>query len=502
MNNQPEAYEVAIIGLGPVGSALANILGQSGVRIVVLDRETSGYHLPRAVMFDDEIMRVFQSMGLANKMESISEVGGGARFIDADGNTLAHWARPQELSSNGWYVNYRFHQPDLENVLREGFGRYPKIFEKWGCEVTDLQQNHEGVTVTYRKTPTNATKTLRAAYGVGCDGTRSFTRSCINPEIQDLGFCEPWLVIDLLMRNPREIKNRESIHYCESDRSGTFVFLGDKRKRWEFRLNPDDRSEDICKPDFIWSLLERWISPAEAEIERATVYTFHSTIAKQWHDRRLFIAGDAAHQTPPFMGQGMCAGIRDAANLGWKLQAVLQNEAPEALLESYQIERYPHVKEYIDLTIKMGHMINRTASAIISGNATDPKDGPQTMSQLKPSLGPGLGIGSSPLIGGLFPQLKLSSGNLLDEDIGNGFVLISSASFQSEVTEIDRERFQKCNVTILNDTTDDLETWFKNRSIGAILLRPDRYILGTATNYSDLLDLLAFFENDSRKFCK
>mgnify|MGYP001252116432 CR=1 FL=1 len=494
MTAQVQKFDVAIIGLGPVGSTLANILGQYGIKTVALDREDTAYHLPRAVMFDDEIMRIFQSLGLSEKMQEISEVGGGARFVDADGTTLAHWSRPEVLSPNNWYINYRFHQPDLENVLRDGFKRYPEVTEYWGCDVTRLEQDASRVTVNYRESSTSSDKTLQASYVVGCDGGRSFTRNFINPEIEDLGFHEPWLVIDLLLKNRQEIDSRESFHFCEPERSGTYVFLGKKRKRWELRLNSDDNPDEICKPEFIWPLLERWTTPDEAELERATVYTFHSTITKQWQDGRLFIAGDAAHQTPPFMGQGMCAGIRDAANLGWKLLAVLKQGRPESLLETYQSERKPHVKEYIDLTIQMGQMINRTASAIVAGNATNPKDGPQTLGQLKPTLGPGLSVGLSPLIGSLFPQPKLQSGNLLDDYIGNGFALITSMSFQAEMTEKEREKFKNFGIAILSDATDDLETWFNSHDVGAVLLRPDRYILGTVDTPTDLTGLLAFFE--------
>jgi len=502
MSTSKSNFDVAIIGLGPAGCTLANILGQYGVKTVALDREIEAYHLPRAVMFDDEIMRVFQSLGLSEKMLEIVEVGGGASFVDADGTSLVHWSRPQVVSTNNWCVNYRFHQPDLENVLRNGFRRYSQITEIWGCDVTSLSQNDDDVTVNYRQSTTRSDKTLRAAYVVGCDGARSFTRDCINTEIEDLGFHEPWLVIDLLVKNPQKIENRESIHYCESERSGTFVFLGSKRKRWELRLNPDDKPEEICKPEFIWPLLKRWISPAEAQLERATVYTFHSTLTKQWRAGRLFIAGDAAHQTPPFMGQGMCAGIRDVANLGWKLSAVLKKGYPDTVLDTYQSERKPHVNEFINLTIQMGQIINRTASAIVAGNATNPKDGPQSVSQLKPSLGPGLRVGSSPLTGHLFPQPKLQSGNLLDDEIGNCFALVTSLSFRTKMKENELEAFKTLRVAILSDVSDDLQAWFQFHDLGAVLLRPDRYILGTAKTTTDLSSLLDFFEEKSREFRK
>ena len=487
-------FDVAIIGIGPVGSVLANILGQYDIKTVLLDRVTSAYQLPRAVMFDDEIMRIFQSLGLSKKMQEISEVGGGARFLDANGNILAHWTRPLEQSSNAWHVNYRFHQPDLENILREGFKRYSKVSDYWHCEVTNLQQDRDSVIVNYREGSESSEKTLRASYVVGCDGAHSITRGYINPEIEDLGFHEPWLVIDLLMKTPQKVLNRDSFHFCEPERSGTYVFLGSKRKRWELRLNPDDNPEDICKPDFVWPLLKRWISPEEADIERATVYSFHSTIAKKWREKRLFIAGDAAHQTPPFMGQGMCAGIRDAANLGWKIPAVLKQGKPDRLLDTYQSERKPHVNEFIDLTIQMGQIINRTASAIIAGNATNPEDGPQTLGQLKPNLGSGLKASLSPLIGSLFPQPRLQSGNLLDDDIGNSFALITSIPFQAKMTTEACKRLKNLGIAIISDPTIDLMAWFKTHKVEAVLLRPDRYILGVAELPSDLTNMLTFFE--------
>jgi 3-(3-hydroxy-phenyl)propionate hydroxylase len=493
MNDHIETYDVAIIGLGPVGSTLANILGQNGIKTVALDRENTTYHLPRAVMFDDEIMRIFQSLGLSKKMLEISEVGGGASFVDAEGNILVQWTRPLVQSSNAWHVNYRFHQPDLEKILREGYKYYPEVREYWNCEVTNLQQDKNIVTVDYREGPAGSEKKLLASYVVGCDGAHSFTRGYINPETEDLGFHEPWLVVDLLMKKPQKIENRESFHFCEPKRSGTFVFLGSKRKRWEIRLNPDDRPEEICKPEFIWPLLQRWISPEEADLERVTVYTFHSTLTKEWRDRRLFIAGDAAHQTPPFMGQGMCAGIRDAANLGWKLSTVLKQDRPDTFLDTYQSERKPHVNEFIDLTIQLGQIINRTASAIVAGNATNPEDGPQTLGQLKPTLGPGLSAGLSPLIGSLFPQPKLQSGNLLDDDIGNAFALITSLTFRDKMTDQENKRFKDLGIIIISDATEDLLEWFKINDVGAVLLRPDRYILGAAVIPSDLNDLFEFF---------
>ena len=193
------------------------------------------------------------------------------------------------------------------------------------------------------------------------------------------------------------------------------------------------------------------------------------------------------------MGQGMCAGIRDVMNISWKLKEILRNGASETLLESYQIERHHHVKKYIDLTIQMGKMINQTSSEIVAGNATNPKKGPQTLSQFKPSLGSGLRIGASPLIGSLFPQPRINSGNLLDEYLGSNFALIVSSAFKQKLTEFDFKQFSEKDIKIVTEQTDQLELWFEKKGVGAVLLRPDRYILGIANKHSDLERLLACF---------
>lgn len=485
-----ETFDVAIIGLGPVGSALANILGQYDISTVILDKEAAAYHLPRAVAFDDEIMRVFQTLGLSAQMEEITEVGGGVMFVDGDGRTFVDWSRPQVLSPNNWYVNYRFHQPDLENVLRQGMTRFPCITARWGCEVTGLDQEEDGVTLRYRDVATGTDKELRTAYVVGCDGARSFTRDCMTAPVEDLGFREPWLVVDLVMKEPEAVMARESYHYCEPERAATSVFLGAKRKRWEFRLNPGDDPKEIAKPENVWRLLERWIGPDRADLERATVYTFHSTIAESWRDGRLFIAGDAAHQTPPFMGQGMCAGIRDAANLGWKLERVLKQGAPDVLLESYQSERRPHVYAFIDLTVQMGQLINRTTAAIVAGNATHPEDGPQKLVQLKPTLGPGLSAGDTASTGHLFPQPRLSSGELLDDRIGSGPALILTPEFRKSLSTAIENIIGAEGMTVIDDTSPELQEWFAAAGTKCALLRPDRYVLGTANSESELGDLL------------
>lgn len=186
MNGHPDgSFEVAIIGLGPVGTTLANLLGQLGVSTVAFESSQAISQQPRAVTFDDEVMRIFQTIGLSEKVGRITEVGSGAKFIDKNGKTVVHWERPMKRTPNGWFLNYRFNQPELEQTLRSGFGRFSSITQKLGCEVTDLQQDDAGVTVTYKDQGEEYSS--RAAYVVGCDGGRSFTRAKIGATFEDLG---------------------------------------------------------------------------------------------------------------------------------------------------------------------------------------------------------------------------------------------------------------------------------------------------------------------------
>ena len=244
----------------------------------------------------------------------------------------------------------------------------------------------------------------------------------------------------------------------------------------------DDDPETICDPASVWGILAPWITPAEAELERAAIYTFHSMIADSWQQGRVFIAGDSAHQTPPFMGQGMCAGLRDAANLAWKLHAVLQRTAPADLLATYHSERTEHVRAYIELTINLGQLINATMRSVTTGGAAAPEDGPQKLSQLKPALGPGVSAGTMALADPLFPQIDAD----LDMRIGYRPALICDADLPPDL-------LARCRASgIVPETRPDagLRDWLRGAGYGAVLVRPDRTIMGAVAHADDAARLL------------
>ena len=306
--------------------------------------------------------------------------------------------------------------------------------------------------------------------------------------MNDLGFHERWLVIDVLLKRARDDLGDYSLQHCDPRRPATYVRGTGTRRRWEITVLPDEDSNDVAQPAKVWELLSRWLTPEDAELERAAVYTFHSAIAQQWRNGRLLLAGDSAHQTPPFLGQGMCAGIRDAANLAWKLAAVIRDDASADLLDTYQSERQPHVREFIELAIRLGGVINTKAieAGLAAGQARE--NAPVKLEVKKPLLGPGLAFGDLPLAGHLAPQFILNDGSRSDDRIGYSHVLLA----ENMAALLSRPALSQPGLKIL--TSEDAEgigPWLREHGIIVALVCPDRYIRGTARNDAEVEGLIA-----------
>ena len=491
MNEIPtaSAYDVVIVGRGPVGSTLANLLGLSGVRTLVLEREASSYHLPRAVHFDDESMRVFQTIGLAEAMLPHLILSPGMRFLDARGELLLDWPRTRELTPMGWHLSYRFHQPDLEEILNTGLSRWPHVAVRTRCDVFAIEQDQSGARLRYEDLCTGQLIEVATRYVVGCDGARSLVRRFIGSGMEDLGFHERWLVTDVLLKRERPDLGDFSLQFCNPERPATYIRGTGNRRRWEITVRPEEDATAAVEPARVWQLLSPWITPEDADIERAAVYTFHSAIAKQWRSGRLLLAGDSAHQTPPFLGQGMCAGIRDAANLAWKLAAVLKGSSAPDLLETYQSERAPHVREFIELAIRLGGLINTKAieAGLATGVARD--SGPIKLDVQKPLLGPGLCAG--PLAGRLAPQFTLADGRRSDDEVGYGFVLLADTALLEALPPQQSGALATAGIaTIGSDTAPGLAAWLAGCGIKAVLVRPDRYVQVSASCADELAAFL------------
>ncbi len=482
MSHRHADVDVVIAGFGPNGAALANLLGQCGMTTLVLERELTAYTLPRAVHFDDEVMRLFQTLGLADRVDRKVRYNPGMRFVNADGDLLLDWPRPPGVGDNGWHTSYRFHQPDLEYILRQGVERYKHVSVYAGAEVFAIDGGAEGADVHY--TRNNTAHVVHASYVVGCDGGRSTVRRLQGIGIDDFGFRERWLVVDVLLKREIPELGACTIQYCNPVRPSTFVCGPLNRRRWEITLRADEDAEAMSQPESVWPLLADWLSPQDATLERAAVYTFHSMIASQWRCERVFLAGDAAHQMPPFMGQGMCAGMRDVANLGWKLQAHIQDNQNEALLDSYQSERYPHVKAYIDTAISLGHLINSCDTEAGLRTAFDPDAGGNTMKSIAPKLGAGLSVAGDEHAGSLAPQPMLDNGVLLDDVCGYAPLLLTDKRLPYDASLCP-------GLKVLNsDDHAQLTKVLQQYGAHAVLIRADRYLLGVANTPDQLHALL------------
>ncbi|MEM9106441.1 MAG: bifunctional 3-(3-hydroxy-phenyl)propionate/3-hydroxycinnamic acid hydroxylase [Pseudomonadota bacterium] len=479
---KPELYDVAIVGLGPTGATLANLLGLCGLSVLVLERESGIYGLPRAVHFDDEVMRVFQTIGVAEEVEISTRVNVGMRFVDPDGKLLLDWPRPADVTPQGWHASYRFHQPDLETVLRKALDRYPQVEVRTGTDVRIVEDRGTHVDLVFEATGSSIQETASARYVVGCDGARSLVRRTMGCGMDDLGFNERWLVVDVILKKDKPELGNHSIQFCDPHRPATYCRSPGMRRRWEITVRDDEDSEDIATSQSVWHLLSRWLTPEEADIERRAVYTFHSTLARKWRDGRLLIAGDAAHQTPPFMGQGMCTGIRDAANLAWKLADTIRAKTDADLLESYQQERMPHARTYIETAIRLGGLINTLGTGEALDAAFSQSDGAARMESIAPRLGPGLATFSNGPVGRPAVQPRLSDGQLMDDAIGYGPVLLVRDSLLEEVND--------WPIPLLTANTEPaVAVCLEELQTGAVLVRPDRYVLGLAGSTKEMKEL-------------
>jgi 3-(3-hydroxy-phenyl)propionate hydroxylase len=493
------AFDVGIIGYGPVGASLANLLGQHGVKTVVLEREPSVYHLPRAVALDGEGMRLFQTMNLADELLPRLDVSRNIRHVSADGKLLLLITR-SGTGPEGWHNAYRFYQPELESVLRGGVARFPSVDVRLLSEVFALDEERDHIRIRYEKLASGALAEVTARFVVGCDGARSIVRRFMGAELHDLRSHERWIVLDMILDEPpagvpeaADDTGRviDAIQYCDPARPTTFVPMPGKRHRWEFMLMPGDDPATIARPESIYELLKPWnIDPAKSTIERAVVYTFHSALSTLWRRNRLMVAGDAAHQMPPFLGQGLCSGLRDAANLAWKLRDVIAGDAPDSLLDTYETERMDHVRAFIELAVELAAVIQTTDPEQARQRDRDLIANPTMLRPITPLLGRGLHGDAPPPAGARAAQPRLADGTLLDDRVGYRFAVLATRRLVDILPAATRSTLEGANVGVVV-AEGEVATYLTELGTDAVVIRPDRHILGIASTAAELDAVLA-----------
>lgn len=484
-------FDVAVIGLGPVGATLANLLAAYGLSVAVLEREATPYALPRAVHFDAECMRVFDAIGVAGEVGAACHVSPGMKFLNAGGQLLVDWPRPPEVGAQGWHASYRFHQPDLERILRARLAAQPGATVHLRCEVYAIEAAAERATVRYEDLRCGRLAAIEAAYVIGADGARSLVRRLIGSEMEDLGLHERWLVFDALLKRPWSVLGDHSVQFCDPARPATYVRGVGERRRFEIMLHAGEDAAEMARPETVWSLISRWMTPEDADLERATVYTFHALVAQRWRHGRLLLAGDSAHQTPPFLGQGLCAGLRDAANLAWKLAAVLRHGAPETLLDSYQEERAPHVGEYIRLAVELGRIIQARDPDEVAERDRTLASAPRLLRSLSPRLGPSALRLAQPASGTVAAQPLLADGQRLDCAAAQSFAVLARPGLLPADTAAALQQRLPYPLAVITDGSAPVQACLDALQAAALVIRPDRYVYGAAADLPGLQALLA-----------
>jgi flavoprotein hydroxylase len=479
--------DVAIVGAGPVGLTLAVLLAQLGRSVVVIERFAEPYRLPRAVHFDDEVGRIFQSCGIGDRVREVSEPAEVYEWRNAEGTTLLRFGRIG-AGESGWPFSSMFCQPELEATIEERAGALPSIAVHRGLALTSLTEHGDRVVLG-----TDAGHPITSRYAVGCDGANSTVRDLIGSGVDDRGFFYDWLIVDVVLQETR-VFDPINLQVCDPARPTTAVSGGPGRRRWEFMRLPDESIGELETEDRAWELLASWdVHPGNARIERHAVYTFQARVAERWQVGRTFLAGDAAHLMPPFAGQGMCSGIRDAANLAWKLDLVLGGRANDDLLATYEQERSPGAQFAIDLSMDLGKVICvADPDEAVARDESMAADVTGAVSEVpgQPGLVAGLIHESSPLAGEQFPQAQIE-GRWFDDVHGAGWRLVTddtSAAISTDLTEW----FATIGGIVVNvgDSAPGLSDWFTGKGVRWGLQRPDFHLFGTSPDTAGADDLL------------
>lgn len=354
--------DVLVSGYGPTGATLAALLGRRGWRVQVIDRAAGIYDKPRAITADHEALRIFQEVGVADEVLAASAPHPGTDYLGLQGQVIKRFYPGPPPHALGWIPSFMFVQPELEATLRHAVQQLPTVDAQVSHELIGHAQDGDGVSARVRCLADGTVREVRARYLVAADGASSEIRRQVMPQVEDLAFDEWWVVVDAWIERPVELPER-CVQYCWPTRPGTFIVGPGRLRRWEIKILPHESPEAFQDPAHVWRVLRSFVDTDALSLCRSAVYRFHALVVQSWRHGRIFLAGDAAHQMPPFLGQGLCAGLRDAYNLAWKLDAVMRAQAADALLDTYTPERKRHVRTVVGHAKSFGLIIGELDEA-------------------------------------------------------------------------------------------------------------------------------------------
>ena len=508
-----DVVPVLVVGAGPVGVAAAAMLARHDVATLVVDRHPDVYPLPRAVHVDDEVMRILQDLTGDGPLTTLTTPARGLRLLDARHRPMAVFRRDPAGGVHGHPQANMFDQPQLEQLLRDQVRDLEHVTLAGGVELVALDQDLSAdapgpVRVTLRRPDDDRTWHVYAQAVLGCDGANSTVREAIGAQLVDLRFQERWVVVDV--RTDRHLEHWDGVdQVCDPRRAATFMRVAAGRYRWEFRLHDDEVPADLLQPERFCELLRPWTKDVphdELEILRSAEYTFRARIADHWRDRHVFLLGDAAHLTPPFIGQGLCAGLRDAANLTWKLSGVLHGTLDESVLDTYESERAPHARAVIRKAVLIGRVMTggRDAAAltrrvVLAALCRVPGLTTRILDAELPRLTPGplVRSGRPGLPGRHLPQPWVVDGRRrrLDDVLGSGFSIVTldvaGPALQRAAERLEARIVRVTSgtgpvivpdvVVPVQDESGTLTRWLRRRGAVAVVVRPDRVVLTQTT---------------------
>ena len=507
-------YDAVVVGVGPVGALAANLVGREGLRTLALDAAPAPFDRPRAIGMDHESLRLLQPLGVPEAMGRHIGAYRPTEYRAASGAVLRRIVQPPEPYALSWPPYVTFLQPELETAIRAATVSCPRIELRLGLRATLLGEDGGGVRLRVEDVATGSAREIACRYLLACDGASSPVRERLGIRLEDLCFDEPWLVVDVLVDDPTDLPE-VNIQTCDPARPSTYVCGPGNLRRWEIMLLRGEVPAEMATEDSVWRLLSGWLRPSQGRIWRAATYRFHALVAEQWRHGNVFLLGDAAHQTPPFMAQGLNQGLRDAGNLCWKLGEVFHGRATASLLDSYEVERRPACRHAINVAKTLGRIIceldpdvaaerdRRMLAEMEAGQGVIVRQ-----DLLAQEITAGLLLRDAagrptPGAGRVFPQpwvLVDGQRQRLDDALGAGWLLVCRNGWAPDADTQRRAEVMGVTLASLGPATPPLRAideqdgliaaWMTTLGADAALVRPDRAVFGSASGTAPEVALL------------